>query len=230
MNLKVLYEDNHLIAVFKPVGVLSQEDSTGKISIYDQVKQYLKEKYKKPGNVFLGILQRLDRPVSGIILFAKTSKGQKRLAEQFRNRKVEKIYHGIIIGKPKQKRGEIKGEVKKVSFFAQAIFGQDTSQILKNLEDAIKTRSAELYYEVLRANEKYSLVKIMPKTGRFHQIRIQFASMGNPILGDKKYGAPFSLKDKSIALCATGLSFYCATGGKKINLSIPIPGDWNKYI
>src|SRR3989338_10432173 len=100
MPLKVLYEDNHIIAVVKPAGILSQEDKTGDVNMIDEVKRYLKEKYKKPGNVFLGLLHRLDRPVSGIMLFAKTSKGASRLSEQFRNREVKKMYHALVVGRP----------------------------------------------------------------------------------------------------------------------------------
>ena len=105
--LEVLYEDNHIIAVVKPAGVLSQGDKTGDVSMLEEVKKYLKEKYKKPGNVFVGLLHRLDRPVSGIMLFAKTSKGASRLSEQFRNRKVEKTYHALVFGNPKEKRGTL---------------------------------------------------------------------------------------------------------------------------
>src|SRR3990167_11089210 len=105
--LKVLYEDNHLIAVFKPAGVLSQGDKTGDISIFEEVKKYLKEKYKKPGNVFLGLVHRLDRPVSGVMLFAKTSKGASRLSEQFRNREVAKTYHALVAGHPQKSHGTL---------------------------------------------------------------------------------------------------------------------------
>src|SRR3989344_9603588 len=102
INLKVLYEDNHAIAVFKPAGLLSQGDKTGDVSLFDQVKLYIKEKYHKPGNVFLGLVHRLDRPASGIVLFAKTSKGASRLSEHFRNRTIEKTYHALVLGKPKE--------------------------------------------------------------------------------------------------------------------------------
>src|SRR5947209_2788650 len=115
--MEVLYEDNHIIAVVKPAGVLSQGDITGKLSIFDEVKKYLKEKYNKPGNVFLGLVYRLDRPVAGIMLFAKTSKGASRLSEQFRNHTIQKTYHAIVVGKPKEERGNLKEKVNKISFF-----------------------------------------------------------------------------------------------------------------
>jgi 23S rRNA pseudouridine1911/1915/1917 synthase len=219
MKLNVLYEDNHLIAVEKPAGVLTQGDETGDVSLMDEVKKYLKEKYQKPGNVFLGLLHRLDRPVSGIILFAKTSKGASRLSEQFRNHSIVKIYHAVVVGKPGQNRGVLinyldKDEKNKRAVILDNNLGQE----------------AELYYEVVASNDKYSLLKIKLETGRFHQIRVQLANAGCPILGDLKYGAIFSLPDKNLALAATDFSFETATTGDQINLSIPLPTEWEKYV
>jgi len=218
MSLRVLYEDNHLIAVVKPSGVLTQGDITGDRCLMDEVKLHLKEKYKKPGNVFLGLLHRLDRPASGIVLFAKTSKGASRLSEQFRNRTIEKTYHALVLGKPKENRGMLVNYLAKDRQRKIAIAGEDR---------------AELFYEVISSSGKYSLLKIKIKTGKFHQIRIQLASAGYPILGDVKYGAPSPLPDKSICLCATSISFLPAVAlaeeGKK-TISIPVPADWKKYI
>ncbi len=210
MKLKVLYEDNHLIAVYKPAGILTQGDNSKDICMMDMVKDYLKEKYHKPYNVFLGLLHRLDRQVSGIVLFAKTSKGASRLSEQFRSRKVEKIYHAVVLGEPKQDREKL------VSF------------LKKNEKENIKR--AELFYTVVASNKKYSLLKIKLQTGRFHQIRVQLSSMGFPILGDIRYGAPFLLPDKNIALSATSLSFKTATKEEIEKISIPIPGEWREYV
>lgn len=232
MELKVLYEDNHIIAVIKPSGVLSQGDSTGKRSIFDEVKKYLKEEYKKPGNVFLGLVHRLDRPVSGIILFAKTSKGASRLSEQFRNHTIQKIYHAIVIGKPKESRGNIKEKVNKISFFAEGFGNKSDKELLEEIKKATKTRTAELHYKVLKSNSKYSLLEIKPKTGRFHQIRVQMSELGHPILGDEKYGkheSDWKYKN-SIALCATRISFKSATGEKTINLKINLPEEWSRFI
>src|SRR3989344_7450487 len=151
--LKVLYEDNHLIAVFKPAGVLTQGDITGDRCLMDEVKSYLKTKYNKPGNVFLGLLHRLDRPVCGIVLFAKTSKGASRLSEQFRNRRVEKTYHAIVSGKPKKDKGKLIN-----------VLGKD--------EKTLKARAftdgkeARLYYEVITSNGEYSLMKIKIEGGQ----------------------------------------------------------------
>lgn len=244
MALKILYEDNHIIAVVKPAGVLTQGDRSGEPCLMDEVKEYLKEKYKKPGNVFLGLVHRLDKPVQGIVLFGKTSKGASRLSEQFRNHTIQKTYHGIVVGKLDKQRGEIKEKVNKISFFAEGFTDKTDEELLQEIKKATKTRTAELSYEVVKSNDKYSLIKIMPKTGRFHQIRIQFSSMGHPILGDGKYSSPDIARQfgidwqdrKSIALCATNISFYCATEkdengeNKKINLSIDIPKEWNKYL
>jgi 23S rRNA pseudouridine1911/1915/1917 synthase len=230
-TIKVIYEDNHIIAVYKPSGVLTQGDRTGETSLMDSVREYLKEKYKKPGNVFLGLVHRLDKPVSGIVLFGKTSKGASRLSEQFRNHTIHKTYHGIVIGKPKEQKGSIKEQVNKISFFAEGFTNKTDEELLAEIKKATKTRTAELDYEVIKSNKDYSLLKILPKTGRFHQIRIQMAQMGCPILGDTKYGAKSPLPDnKSIALAATAISFKSATEDKIINLEIPLPEGWEKYI
>ena len=228
--IKVIYEDNHIIAVYKPAGVLTQGDRTGDENLMDIVKNYLKEKYQKQGNIFLGLVHRLDKPVSGIVLFGKTSKGASRLSEQFRNHTIQKTYHGIVVGKPKENKGIIKEKVNKISFFAEGFTNKTDEELLAEIKKATKTRTAELEYEVVRKNEKYSLLKILPKTGRFHQIRIQMQQMGCPILGDFKYGAKDLLPDKSIALSATAISFKSATEDKNINLEIPLPEMWKKYI
>ncbi|OGZ63097.1 MAG: hypothetical protein A2639_01800 [Candidatus Staskawiczbacteria bacterium RIFCSPHIGHO2_01_FULL_34_27] len=224
MDLKVLYEDNHLIAVFKPTSVLSQPDlsagrqvSQGDFSILEETKQYLKEKYKKPGNVFLGLLHRLDRPVSGIILFAKTSKGASRLSEQFRNQEVEKTYQAIVTGKMPQSRGVLINTLIK-------------DEKLHKGREKSDGKEAKLYYQVLKANGRYSLLKINIEGGQFHQIRTQLSLAGFPILGDVKYKGEKWLDEKSIALCATGLSFKPATSDEMIDVSIDLPKEWDKYI
>jgi len=218
--LKVLYEDNHLIAIFKPVGILTQADRSGDVSLMDLVKKYLKEKYKKKGNVFLGLLHRLDRPVSGIVLFAKTSKGASRLSEQFRNREVEKIYHALVVGKIEQDRGTL------VNYIAK---DKAANKVKVSADKTEGAERAELSYETVSSNSKYSLLKIQLKTGKPHQIRGQLAFLGHPIVGDIKYGAPFALPDKSIALCATSFSFKLATREEIKTIAVPIPAEWRKY-
>ena len=232
-SVKVLYEDNHIIAVVKPAGVLTQGGPSGKISLFDIVKEYLKEKYKKPGNVFLGLVHRLDMPVSGIVLFGKTSKGASRLSEQFRNRTIQKTYYAIVLGKPKEQKQVLKQSINKISFFVQGFTEKTDEEMLAEIKKATKTRTAELEYEVVKSNSKYSLIKVTPKTGRFHQIRIQMSKIGCPILGDTQYGKQSSgewKSLKSIALSATAISFETATAEKQINLEIPLPEEWNKYI
>ncbi len=214
--IQVLYEDNHVIAVVKPAGMLAQGDKTGDESMIDEVKKYLKEKYKKPGNVFVGLLHRLDRPVSGIMLFAKTSKGASRLSEQFRNHQIEKIYHAIVIGKPKVQRGVLVNVLKKSGRRAST--------------ESAGGKEAVLYYEVITSNQKYSLLKIKIDTGKFHQIRAQLSAAGFPILGDVKYGGQKWEDEKSIALCATNITFKTATGEKTIRLSTTTPKSWQVYL
>ncbi len=206
LMLKVLYEDNHLIAVFKPAGILVQGDETGDKCLMDEVKEYLKEKYKKPGNVFLGLLHRLDRPVSGIVLFAKTSKGASRLSEQIRNHTVRKVYHALVGGKLKNKKSTLMNYLKKDE-------KQNYTTVFDEpVEGALR---AELDYETVEtqnfASLPATLLKIILKTGRPHQIRAQLAHIGCPIVGDSKYGSKTKYKDGQIALCATEFSFETAT-------------------
>jgi 23S rRNA pseudouridine1911/1915/1917 synthase len=215
--LNILYEDNHLIAVVKPAGVLVQGDDSGDASLMDYVKEYLKEKYKKEGNVFLGLVHRLDRNVSGIVVYAKTSKGASRVSEQFRQHEVSKIYTALVVGKLEGKQKLVhhiqKDDQKRMAFVSDSPMpGYDY---------------AELEYEVLESNEQYSLLKINLKTGRFHQIRAQLAHVGYPIVGDKKYGGP---ENNFLGLCATELHFKKATEDEVVDLSISYPFEWESLI
>lgn len=221
MDLNVLYEDNHVIAVYKPAGILVQEDKTGDPSLLDQVKYYLKTKYHKLGNVFLGLVHRLDRPVSGIIIFGKTSKGASRLSEQFREHTVEKIYHALVVGQPKLPQGTLVHHLEK---------NHATNKVSIHEEPTATSQAAELHYSVVQSNGSHSLLKIILGTGRSHQIRAQLATIGHPIVGDVKYGAPQPLPDKSLALCATSLTFDVATGEERKQITIPIPELWQKYL
>lgn len=237
MSIEVLYEDNHIIAVVKPAGVLTQGDGSGEKCLMDFVKDYLKEKYKKPGQVFLGLVHRLDKPVQGIVLFGKTSKGASRLSEQFRSHTIQKTYFAIVSGKPKESGGVIKEKINKISFFAEGFTNKSDEELLTEIKKATKTRTAELSWELIKSNEKYSLLKILPKTGRFHQIRVQLSSMGNPILGDTKYSKSLIvrpeaqlLQKNSIGLIASEIEFKTATENKTINLKIDLPESWNKFL
>ena len=226
VDLKVLYEDNHLIAVYKPAGVLVQGDDTGDSTLMDEVKYYLKTKYHKLGKVFLGLIHRLDRPVQGIILFSKTSKGASRLSEQFRAHEVEKIYHALVVGKPKKERCEL-------VHFLQKEEKNNKVKVLANPplpRPSGDWQRAELFYEVVKSNGKFSLLKIKLGTGRSHQIRAQLSAIGCPIVGDVKYGAPEPLPDKSLALAATALSFMTATGDGEKVVTIEFPEAWKTYL
>lgn len=220
-HMEILYEDNHLIAVFKPAGILTQADDSGAKCLMDDVKKYLKEKYQKPGNVFLGLLHRLDCNVGGIVLFAKTSKGASRLSEQFRERTVKKQYHAVIEGVLIEKKQTLVHFLKKDS-------GKNKVEIFNNDDDPDAKR-VELDYEVVKSNGKFSLLKINLHTGKSHQIRAQLSFIGHPIVGDAKYGSKEKLKDDSIALCATSLSFQTATGGKNKTIAVDLPKEWTNF-
>lgn len=191
-NLEVLYEDNHIIVVVKPYNVLSQGDSTGDISIIDMVKEYIKVKYHKPGNVYLGLVHRLDRPVGGIMIFARSSKAAARLTKAFNEHKITKKYLAIVHGKMEKDKDELVDKIEKTS--------EGNSIISDNGKEAI------LDYEVLDYNVENdcSLVSITLKTGRHHQIRVQFSSRGHYLLGDQRYGV---LDNKQISLFSYYLSF-----------------------
>ena len=219
MDIRILYEDNHLIAVYKPAGVLVIAGTEGHNddTLYWQVRQFIKERDQKPGNVFIGVLHRLDRPVSGIVLMAKTSKGAARLSEQFRERTIEKTYHAVIQGKMNPASGTLRNVIRQ----------DETAK--KAIEDSAGDE-AVLHYETLKTGENNSLLKIKLETGRYHQIRAQLALTGHPIVGDTKYGAPTALPDKSIMLCAVELSFETATTGERKTISIPTPESWGNQL
>ena len=191
-KLEVLYEDNHIIVVVKPYNVLSQGDSTGDTSIMDMVKEYIKVKYHKPGNVYLGLVHRLDRPVGGIMVFARSSKAAARLTKAFNEHKITKKYLAIVHGKMEKDKDELVDKIEKTS--------DGNSIISDNGKEAI------LDYEVLdyNAENDCSLVSIVLKTGRHHQIRVQFSSRGHYLLGDQRYGV---LDNKQISLFSYYLSF-----------------------
>ncbi len=191
-KINVLYEDNHIIVVEKPYNVLSQGDSTGDLSLLDMVKQYIKEKYHKPGNVYLGLVHRLDRPVGGIMVFARSSKAASRLCKCFNEHQVQKKYLAIVHGKLDKEEDEWVDYILK---------GSDGKSIISP-----DGKKAILQYKVLDYNTEYdcSLVSILLKSGRHHQIRVQFASRGHYLLGDQRYGV---LDNQQICLFAYQLSF-----------------------
>lgn len=206
-KLEILYEDNHVIVVVKPFNILSQSDITGDSDMLTLVKQYIKEKYQKPGNVYLGLIHRLDRPTKGIMVFARTSKAASRLSEQMRKHEIQKKYVALIHGILPESTGTFEDYIEK---------REDKSVIT----DDKHGKFASLSYQVLKENKskQISLVDISLKTGRHHQIRLQFASRGYPLCGDQKYG-----KQDKVQLCliAYSLSFYHPVTKEKLEFNIP---------
>lgn len=217
MALDVVYEDNHLLAVLKPAGLLVQGDRSGDLTLLDVAGAYLKQKYDKPGKVFLGLVHRLDRNVSGVVLLARTSKAAGRLAEQFRVGTVTKVYLAVVKGQPDD-GGQLtswlsaKGDARGVTMARPAPFDGARKSLLR--------------YHVLKSAAGFSLVEVIPATGRRHQIRAQFALAGHPLLGDVKYGAPRGLPDHRIALHASRLTVAHPVGAKEMTFSAPEPEDW----
>lgn len=217
-KLRVLYEDNHVIVVVKEKNVLSQADNTHDIDMLTIIKKYLKEKYNKPGNVYLGLVHRLDRPVSGIMVFAKTSKAASRLSDQVRKKEIKKTYMAVV-----------KGIIKKdEDTFVDYLLKLDNGNTIVTTKD--NGKESVLTYKVLKRNyeKNETLVSIDLKTGRHHQIRVQFASRGYPLCGDQRYGK----SDKAqIALCAYKLEFIHPTTKQLMKFEIEKPLDtyWTDF-
>jgi len=209
--IKVLYEDNHLLVVEKKPNIPVQADDSKDEDLLTLLKDYLKEKYNKPGNVYLGLVHRLDRPVGGLMVFAKTSKAASRLSEQVRTYKFEKIYLAVLEGVIKPTNAILKDKLLKDS-------KTNITRVDKNGKDA------ELKYELLSYKDNLSLVKIDLKTGRSHQIRVQFSHRGYPLYGDQKYNK--NATKAQIALYATGLSFYHPITKEKLTFKIDTPNTY----
>ena len=217
-KLRVLYEDNHVIVVVKEKNVLSQADNTHDIDMLTIIKKYLKEKYNKPGNVYLGLVHRLDRPVSGIMVFAKTSKAASRLSDQVRKKEIKKTYMAVV-----------KGIIKKdEDTFVDYLLKLDNGNTIVTTKD--NGKESVLTYKVLKRNyeKNETLVSIDLKTGRHHQIRVQFASRGYPLCGDQRYGKS---EKTQIALCAYKLEFIHPTTKQLMKFEIEKPLDtyWTDF-
>ena len=214
--LEVLYEDNHIIAVNKRASEIVQGDKTGDRPLPEYVKEYIKKKYNKPGKVFLGVVHRLDRPVSGVILFARTSKALTRLNKMFREKEVRKIYWAIVKNKPKRTKNTL------IHYLSKNQTRNKSQAFIKKFNNALRS---ELSYEIIHSLENYHLLEISPKTGRHHQIRVQLAKIGCPIKGDVKYGFDRTNKDKSIHLHARKIDFMHPVKKELISITAPTPND-----
>lgn len=220
--MKILYEDNHIIVVNKAAGEIVQGDKTGDESLCESLKKFLKEKYNKPGNVFVGLPHRLDRPVSGVVVFAKTSKALERLNEMFRNGNVKKIYWAITKEAPQEHEAELshwilRNEKKNKSFaYNKEVKG---------------SKHALLHYRHIAASQNYNLIEVELKTGRHHQIRCQLSAIGCPIKGDLKYGAKRSNPDGSISLHARSVEFTHPVSKEHIKITAPVPQEplWQSF-
>ena len=218
----VVYEDNHIIVVNKTSSEIVQGDKTGDTPLSEMVKQYLKEKYNKPGNVFIGVTHRLDRPVSGFVVFAKTSKALPRLNEMFRNGEVKKTYWAIVKECPKETEGEL------VHYLVR---NEKQNKSYAYDKEVKNSKKAVLHYKLIGHSQNYYLLEVDLKTGRHHQIRCQLAKMGCPIKGDLKYGSPRSNPDGSICLHARTVQFVHPVSKEMIRLTAPVPEGnlWNGF-
>ena len=220
--MNVLYEDNHIIVINKAAGEIVQGDKTGDKSLCDTMKLYIKEKYAKPGNVFIGLPHRLDRPVSGIVVFAKTSKALERLNRMFSEGSVKKIYWAITKEKPQQPEADIDSWILR---------NEKMNKSFSYPKEVKGAKRALLHYRQIDASQNYNLIEVELKTGRHHQIRCQLASIGCPIKGDLKYGAKRSNPDGSISLHARYIEFIHPVSKELIAITAPLPDDklWQSF-
>lgn len=217
--VNVVYEDNHIIIVNKAASEIVQGDKTGDKPLSETVKEYLKEKYHKPGGVFIGVTHRLDRPVSGLVVFAKTGKALARLNEMFRTGKVKKTYWAIVKNLPPTEEGTL-----------THYLARNEKQNKSYAYDTEKpgSKQAVLHYRLLSRSDRYCLLEVDLKTGRHHQIRCQLAKIGCPIKGDLKYGFPRSNPDGSISLHARRVSFEHPVSHQLIEAEAPVPREWER--
>ena len=219
---EVIYEDNHILIVNKQSGEIVQGDKTGDTPLVETMKQYIKEAYAKPGNVFLGVVHRLDRPVSGLVIFARTSKALSRLGNMFRNGDVHKTYWALTKNTPEKTQGTlvhwlVRNEKQNKSYAYD--------------REVPNSKRAELDYKVIAKSDNYTLIEVNLKTGRHHQIRCQLAKIGCPIKGDLKYGAKRSNPDGSISLCAHAVEFVHPVSKKMLRVVAPLPNEplWQSF-
>ena len=213
--MRPIYEDNHIVIVYKEPGEIVQGDKTGDTPLSEEVKKYLKEKYNKPGNVFCGVVHRIDRPVAGLVVFARTSKALTRLNDMLRRGEIHKTYWALVEGKPEvpaQRLVSMMANIEKIN----------KSYIAKPGDP--KAKKAELEYTTVAEGDRYSILEVRLITGRKHQIRLQLSDMGNPIKGDLKYGAKRSNPDGGISLLAKRIEFIHPVSGNQICVEAdPLP-------
>lgn len=221
--MEIIFEDNHLIAINKLPGDISQGDKTGDEPLVEKVKQYLKESYQKPGNVYVGLVHRIDRPVSGVLLFAKTGKAGERLSQMIQQRELQKTYWAVVKNKPENESGTLHHFLLKNEFQNKSYAH---NKQIKNSKEAI------LNYRLIAAIDKYYLLEVEPKTGRHHQIRVQLASMGCPIKGDIKYGFNRTNPNGSIHLHARKLNFIHPVKKEPVTIIANPPKDpvWEAFM
>ena len=221
--MKILYEDNHLIAIYKESGMLTHSDNTGDTTATEKTKLYIKNKYNKPGKVFLQPVHRLDRPVSGLLLFAKTSKATERMADLFRKRNVDKLYVALTNFVPKDVNGKLNDYLIK----------NKKHNVVKSVkQDVSYSKKAVLNYKLIGEMDGVYMLRIEPKTGRSHQIRVQLSEMGCPIIGDLKYNAKERTDGRSIALHSYALEFIHPVKKEPIRIYCPIPNNdiWENFV
>lgn len=222
-DLKVIYEDNHVIVVVKPQNLPTQEDESKDKDLLTIIKEYIKEKENKPGNVYVGLVHRLDRPTGGVMVFAKTSKAASRLTDQIQNGDFKKRYLAVVNGKPREKRGKLVNFLKKNA-------RTNTVDIVPELSHGAKR--AELDYEIVEEKEKVSLANIQLYTGRSHQIRVQMKNISCPVYGDVKYGGDILAKGHNLALWAFELKFIHPTTKENMTFKVYPPETmvpWNVF-
>ena len=221
--MQVVYEDNHIIIVYKESGEIVQGDKTGDEPLSETVKEYIKEKYHKPGNVFLGVVHRLDRPVAGLVVFARTSKALSRLNDMFRHRQVHKTYWAITQNVPAEETGTLTNWMTR---------NEKQNKSYAYDREVPGAKKAVLKYRVIGHSDRYHLLEITLLTGRHHQIRCQLAHIDCPIKGDLKYGARRSNPDGSISLLSHRVQFTHPVSGKEIDIVSPLPNDalWQSFI
>lgn len=219
-NLKILYEDNHLIIVNKRCGDLVQGDRTGDLSLSDHIKAYIKEKYDKPGNVYLGVVHRLDRPTSGALIFAKTSKALSRLNRLFANDEVEKTYWALVKNRPPKDQDVLTHYLKR---------NAKQNKSYAHIKKVPDSKKSILEYEIIQELDSFYLLEINLITGRHHQIRSQLSAIGCPIKGDLKYGFDRSNKDGGISLHARSISFIHPVQKENLSFIAPVPSNDNLW-